>query len=656
MWTPIVCGTLGTLLLFSHRPLSADNVLLTAGPVEVLVTPTGIEKVLLRDRHVLGDPRPDRGTAIRALLYTGNWKRLAEPTTDLSRSPVAVDGNGGVATVSLAGTMAAEVGGKWDWRMAVAFDGQLLKLAYEVTEVEPPAQPLVSHRLQIALPQEQILGPDRRPEHVKEPGTEVGVRTREGIEVRAQFGAEPTHFRQPAAFLVPFDGREAPLSFGDTATQLELWQGGWLQTANVFLPKPSPQASGSLALDLGPLGARKQPVRVETVPQRTPPWLVEPIQPREQPSEVLTFIQSVPAWRDMPREEKEQACAELARHFDIAECFFAYQDWRYADPTADQRREGFVRQMQDWIDAGHKHGLKMALSLSWSMPLCGSRDSSMPEAFTGEILEPETGAFTKAEGQFDWGNSEARKAALAALADIARRLRGLDYLFYNEPHFDTSTWYKVPFFSEAALADFRAFVGDGTARFPAKAYAPDTPRTDNAATQGDWRRWHDWINHLYAEMVGGQARAVAEANRDNSAYAGAIWFQASMWHGDQYGVDLDLVCAIPEITYIVCEYATAADHPGYRAFRYYADRHGKRFGTFVNVGRYDATSPGSTRYDGTPEDTRRTIRFGIDENADMIAAYPMSSFYPWSDAYNSERVAIWDEEIARLRRAMEGGP
>lgn len=647
-------GLLGSLVALSTGRSAGDHVLLTAGPAEVLVTPTGVEKVAVRDRHVLGDSRPDRGTAIRALLYTEDWQRLAAPTPDQSRGPVVVEEPEGARTVSLGGTMAAEAGGKWDWQMAVSFDGQLLGLEYAATEAEPAVAPIISHRLQIALPAEQILGADRRPEHVNEPGIEVGVRTRDGAETRTSFGAEPTHFGEPAAFLVPFDGKELALTFGGTATQLELWQGGWLQTANVFLPKPTPVATGSLSLDLAPLGAHRQPVRAEAIPQPVPPWLTEPLEPREPPAEVLTLIQSVPAWRDVPLEEKDQACAELAPHFDIAECFFAYQDWRYADPAAEERRERFVRQIQEWIDAGHRHGLRMALSLSWSMPLSGARDSSMPEAFTGEVFDPETGEFSKAKGWFDWGNPEAREAAFAALRDIVGQLQGVDYLFFNEPHFDTSTWYNAPFFSEAALADFRAFAGDTAARFPAKAYAPATTRTDNAATQDDWRRWHDWINHLYAAMIGGQARAVAEANGNNPTYRGAIWFQASMWHGDHYAVDLDLVCAIPEISYIVCEYATAPDHPGYRAFRYYADRHGKRFGTFVNIGRYDAASPGSTRYQDSPEDTRRAARFGVEENADMIATYPMWSFYPWSEAHNPERVTIWDEEIAGLRRRRGG--
>ena len=67
-------------LLTMPPSLRADDVLLTAGPVEVLVTPTGVEKVLMRDRHVLGDPRPDRGTAI-------GWRRTFGFTRCLTAHP-----------------------------------------------------------------------------------------------------------------------------------------------------------------------------------------------------------------------------------------------------------------------------------------------------------------------------------------------------------------------------------------------------------------------------------------------------------------------------------------------------------------------------------------------------------------------------------------
>ncbi len=644
----VTCAVALALMALSAGLGCADSIVLAAGPTEVVVSPFGVESVLLRDRHVLGDPRPVIGRALQPVILTEGWKMLAQPKGESGRQTLVQAGNGESALAVIGGTLDAEGGGRWHWQCTVQLDGAKLEVVYDLQRVEAPARPVLSNRLQIVLPAAQILGPDRRPEHAHEPGVTMAVHLRNGETVEEPFGAQPNLFAQPAGFDLPFDGGIVPVRFEGDVERLEFWQGGWSQRANLLLPNAE-RVSVRMVVDLSPLGVKAGPVRAEMTPEPPGPWLEAPLARREKPAEVLTLIQDVDAWRNPSREEKERDCAELAKHFDVAELFFAYQDWRYADPAAADRRQAFVRQIQDWIDAGHKVGLRMALSMSWSAPLSGDRDSSMPDGYRGEVFDPQTGAFHPAEGAFDWGNPAAREAAFAALRDVASQLRDLDYLFFNEPHFSVGTWYQAPFFSEAALADFRAFTADPTARFPAKAYAADTPRTDNEATEQDWRRWHEWINHLYAERIGGEARAVAEANRDNPRYGGAIWFQASTWYGDAYGIDLDLVCAIPELTYIVCEYATSAHDPNYLAFRYYADRHQKRFGSFVNIGRYDATKPGSTRYEDTPEDTRRATRFGIEENADMIVAYPMWSFYPWNDAYNPERVRVWDEETGPLR-------
>ena len=48
------------------------------------------------------------------------------------------------------------------------------------------------------------------------------------------------------------------------------------------------------------------------------------------------------------------------------------------------------------------------------------------------------------------------------------------------------------------------------------------------------------------------------------------------------------------------------------------------------------------------QDIRRAIRLGIEENADMVAAYPMWSFFPWNEAHSPERVQAWDEELPPL--------
>jgi hypothetical protein len=249
----------------------------------------------------------------------------------------------------------------------------------------------------------------------------------------------------------------------------------------------------------------------------------------------------------------------------------------------------------------------------------------------------------KEKKQFDWCSAKAREYAYEAWRAAASKIKGADFLFFNEPHFRLRPWYQSPFFSEAALADFRAWRRDPKALFPSKPYARPTPRTDNNATLSDWRRWEDWVADVYARMISLQCRAVADANRDNPKYGGAIWFQNVNWVGPDWGTDLDRICAIPEVRYVVCEYCTSAASPHWRKFKYCATKHGKFAASFVNIGWYDEKSPGRVRYQGTTADFEAACRMGVAENAGMIALYPADSFYPWSPAYNPERVTVWDK-------------
>jgi hypothetical protein len=231
---------------------------------------------------------------------------------------------------------------------------------------------------------------------------------------------------------------------------------------------------------------------------------------------------------------------------------------------------------------------------------------------------------------------------------VGRRLRDVDLLFFNEPHFTLEPWYEAPFFSESALADFRRYCNDPQARFPAKAWAQPTPRTDNQATIDDWRRWEDWLAHVYARMIATQCEGFARAQQEqnNARYGGAIWFQNVDWVGPRWATDLDLIAAVEGVRYLVAEYCTDETSPDWRKFKYYAHKHRKWAATFVNVGHYDAKSPGGVRYEGTDEGFERAAGLGVREHAALLCAYPMWSFYPWSPAYHAARVEAWDRQTA----------
>jgi len=362
------------------------------------------------------------------------------------------------------------------------------------------------------------------------------------------------------------------------------------------------------------------------------------------------MIQHAPKRTKLDPEGTERKVRELAKHFDVVELFIAWTDWRHSvgwdkDPAAEATADRVAAKAQEWVDAGLKHGVEMALSTNFGHgePGTGKQETRRQPHFQAETLDPIAGTFHKDRDVFDWANPAACEYARRAWRDAASKIKGVGFLFFNEPHYRLKDGHKAPFFSRSALDDFRRFCRDPAARFPAKPYAKDTDRTDNRATQADWRRWEDWVAAVYARRIRIQAEAVREANRDNPRYKGAIWFQNVLWIGPEWGTDLDLICALPEVKYIVCEYCTDENSEHWKKFKYFAHRHGKKLSSFVNISRYDALAKGRQRFQGTDETFRRAVHMGVRENVDMISLYSCNVMYPWAEAYHPSRTRIWGE-------------
>ncbi|MGC9319545.1 MAG: hypothetical protein ACP5KN_16055 [Armatimonadota bacterium] len=622
----------------------------TAGPVEMRLSETRVERILVRDRYVFGDQREYRGPAVAPELLDDQWSSvLAEGDR---RAPELLEQDAERATVRLAGTLRGTQGGVWPWHMDLTLfaEGRIL-VEYMVRQDKAPAEPPAYHRLAFTYPFEQALGPGRRPEHVHEPGRPVTVTDRVGESRTVPFGAEPNTISAPATIALPWDGQQVTMQLGDSVSRVELWQGGWAQRINLFLPPATDEVTARVEIDLGPLARRSlMPVSLHETPDHLDRWRAHPPERLPEPERVLRMVQSLPAYREMTDEEMDQHCRELAPHFDVVQLHWAYWPWRYLQAREDEQAreylDGKIRLIQRWVDACRRAGLEAALSVNWSPPVANPKELRDRPELQAERFEPETGEFVKVEEAFDWGNAEAAELAADALRDIAGRITGLTYQWFDEPTYRLHTWHQAPFFSEACLEDYRRFTGDPAALFPAKPYAVATGRTDNGATREDWDSWRRWVASVYTRMIRGWVEAVEQANAAIPDYKGAIWFQHHQWWGPDYGIDLDRIFAIPGITWVVCEYCTNAEDPNLKAFRHYAIRHGKRLSTFVNVGWYDASQPGRVRYQGTLEDYRRALEFCFAQNAGAITAYPSWSFYTFGDAYNPDRVRIWDEVMS----------
>ncbi|OGV62705.1 MAG: hypothetical protein A3K19_24370 [Lentisphaerae bacterium RIFOXYB12_FULL_65_16] len=644
---------------------AAGRYVITSGPLEIQVGDLGVDAVLWRDRCVFGDSFEHRSPVIEPQLITDQWQTLAR--VEESRSQM-LEQTAERVRFTTCGSM-AEVAGPGRWRFEQEWTVEAagrLTLLYRLHEDVAPGKPLRHNRVMFLVDRKEVLA--AATEHRADtPGNPVTMVERGGKEVATTFGAGEASTSQPAAVRLPFAGRMISLRLSENATWLQTWNAGWRQAVNVEFPAPKPAVECQVDISISELAGVGGPLTVQRLETRPAPWLAEPIPALPKPAAPLRFVQCTPSinqWHDAdklnPDETRKMATA-LARHFDVAELFVAYADWQYAkgwdtDPAARQVADRIAAKAQEWIDIGHQCGLNLALSLDFGggEPGTGTSETRRLPQFQAERFAPDTGEFVKTKDQFDWANAKAREFAYQAWFAVAAKIKGVDFLFFNEPLYRLRPWYQAPFFSEAALGDFRAYCRDPRARFPAKPYACPTPRTDNSATLADWRRWEDWVADVYVRQIAIQCRAVADANRDNPRYQGAIWFQNVNWVGSDFGTDLDRICAISGVRYVVCEYCTSAASPHWRKFRYFAAKHGRFVGSFVNIGHYDAKSPGAVKYDGTVVAFEAACRMGVDENAAMVALYPADSFYPWSPAYNQERVNTWDKVMTEyLHKASE---
>ncbi|MEI7730320.1 MAG: hypothetical protein WCO56_12155 [Verrucomicrobiota bacterium] len=664
----VACGNLLFLLLLGcgcwlpvHAASLATPFVVSLGAFECEFTRSHLDAIKWRDRYVIGDPFDNPRPTVCPVLMQANWRLLAQPSDDEASEPV-VEQTETMVTVKLAG-VAKEVGdgpGRWSWRQTWTLERTgRLRLAYTLTQTATPRGSWSMHRLELTGNRDELfITHPNKDKHT--PGKPVPIRTRDGREVAPLFGGDGNIIKNPAEIRLPYAGHQVVLRPDSQTRSVELWNGWWRQKINLSLPSGK-QVEAQFEFDLTDLPNLVKPrLAVASLPREQEPWRTAKLPPLARPARVLRFAQQTPgiiaSSKVTPRseEELERFFTAMAPHFDVMELVIAWTDWKWdlgwANGSASRlHAEAIAAEVRKQLRIAHRHGIRLALSLNFgdSGPGTGQLETRRQPQYQGETLDPETGSFIKKRDVFDWSSAEATARARQAWEDCARLIGPVDYLFFNEPHWRLSTWYQSPLFSEAALADFRRFTGNPTARFPAKAYVPPTLRTDNQASPADWGRWYDWAQASFARMIATQAGAFAKANTSNPDYAGAIYFQNVGWTGPQYAVDLDRLAALPEVTWLCAEYVTDANSPQWLKFRYYAARHDRRLSSFVNIGQYDPDAPGRVRYEGTDEGFASAVRMGIEEHAPMITLYPMDALDPKSPGYNPKRTAIWD----RLTRA-----
>ena len=626
------------------------------GALECEFTKSHLDVVKWRDRFVIGDPHSDARPTVQLLLLKQGWKPLAAPTDDGAAEPV-VEQHADHVIVKLEGIMSeVEQGsGRWEWAQTWRLDDTgLLSLDYKLEQTATPTEAWWLHRIAlIGNRTELFVGLPNQDHHT--PGKPIPIHTRDGNQVAPLFGEEGSIVDGPRAVHLPYAGHEVILRPDEQARSVELWNGWWRQHINFELPA-APNVETHFEIDLSGLPQIDAPrFQVAPLPREDEPWLaaaIPDLPPVERP---IRFAQNTPtiiAWDDVrghDEEELERFFAEMAKHFDVMELMVGWTDWKWdlgwdTNEAARKHVETIALEVKKQVCVAHKHGVKIALSLNFggSGPGTGKIETRRQQRFQAETLDPETGEFTKVPDVYDWASPDATAEARKAYEACARLVGPVDYLFFNEPHGRLLTWYQAPLFSEAALADFRDFTAAPEARFPAKPYCVDTPRTDSHATYEDWIRWYDWAQDRFARSIRVQAEAFAAANTGNPSYGGAIYFQNVQWTGPMWAVDLDRIAAIPEVTWLCAEYVTRADNSEWRKFKYFATRHDVGLSSFVNIGRYDPDKPGFVRFEGDDASFERAVRMGIDENAPMISLFPAMVLDAQAGGHHENRTAVWD--------------
>jgi len=367
----------------------------------------------------------------------------------------------------------------------------------------------------------------------------------------------------------------------------------------------------------------------------------------------------------------EEAMADfselLANHVDGVE--IAVQgNWKYyqwgdegsVEERASEPSINLADQTRVWLDALHLAGLQGAVSINYKGSLPAVSHEEMGASNVAEYrsygLDSATGARVEVEG-FDWSNPVARDYALQAFTDCSSLIGpSADWLFINEATFNSMSWDEAPLHSDAAMANFKAFVGedkglpanledlaDGVSLVEAELY-------NTSPSEQDWAEYDAWKLSLYWHMLDLLTRGFAAGQADNPDYRGAIWFM------DEGMVDietsqLETAFSVPGVTHGVVEYVynPTAGNPTWDAWSAAAAAHEKKLGAFAPLSKRDTTStslafiPNASieQLDSMLEDA-----IGIEE-VPMIVMYYAGSFDPdpevSNESYREDAVDIWDD-------------
>lgn len=286
---------------------------------------------------------------------------------------------------------------------------------------------------------------------------------------------------------------------------------------------------------------------------------------------------------------------EMSRLGNVVPLFPAGFEWvpvslwdKY--PEATRKMKEKAENAQRGIDNLHKYGVDVILGLNCetTRPYPEMLKNEFPE-YIPEKLTPD-GKFIKCAwlGGLDEANPEAMEFLEKEFSKLLKRLfRDVDYIDCEpEARFFTPYKYmRYPFYSKAALENYRKFLNDPKARFPTASSVPETERTNNRPSATDWKNYFKWRTKVHTDFFIRWAKAGYLAFHNNPRYKGA---EAEDGAGIArknvpHGVDLERMFSCPYISFFVAEYPKSASDPYFIIWHKYARKYNKKLINLFDV-------------------------------------------------------------------------
>ncbi|MGD9612820.1 MAG: LamG-like jellyroll fold domain-containing protein, partial [Kiritimatiellia bacterium] len=330
----------------------------------------------------------------------------------------------------------------------------------------------------------------------------------------------------------------------------------------------------------------------------TPPFVLEPKQAPDPGTRPRTLIQGI----TRPLSASDFVSSNdmrilIRRYAQVVDAAEKEMSWMGYGTSAPENWDILEDNIRTSIEIGRQEGLDIALS-SWihlNAKVCHKHPEAIPhwaERFVAvtngaEIRIQLTNSFWKINDafqvpQFDVADRATVSNYLAKWRDELSIFSDYSYFFFNETalhsDFMTAGYLSSPTASTNGLAWFREYVvakygaEHAGIRFPASplafgvADASNAPafrivldaavtnRVEMTSDPAHWAKWWEWRQVVFAHLMAGYARQLADLNRSNAYWRGAIQFVApwSAWT-PRSAVQLDLLAKIPHLDWMVME-------------------------------------------------------------------------------------------------------